>query len=235
MSREPRSHDPAERVLDELLQRAPRYPAPEPLKRRLRDAIEAAASAPAGVAPRAAGRARFRRGVALALAAGLVLAVGGLLVGRLARDGAGAGALAAEAVNDHLRVLARTQPLGVASGGPHQVKPWFEGRLDFAPDVPVPPPDLGLLKGGSVGYVFERKAAVLEYVLRGHAATLLVFPAEGLPWPRGRGPAAEAARDGWSVVLWRDGDLGHALVSDLPPAELAEAAVALGAGRPRSR
>ena len=53
---------------------------------------------------------------------------------RMASERAG---LVAEAVNDHLRVLTSQHPLDIESGDVHQVKPWFEGRLDFAPVVAV--------------------------------------------------------------------------------------------------
>lgn len=227
MTRLPRSRDPAERVLDELLQRAPREPAPEALRRRLQQLV-----ADGGAAERGARRRPWSGVLAPALAAGIVLVAGGVLVGR--EEGRGArGGLAAEVVNDHLRVLAREQPPDVPSGGSHQVKPWFEGKLDFAPDVPTPAGDAIRLRGGSVGYLFDRKAAVLEYALGGHAGTLLVFRAEGLAWPAERVRrlerigARQAARDGFNVVLWRDGDLGYALVSDLPADALADVAAAL--------
>jgi hypothetical protein len=44
-------------------------------------------------------------------------------------------AMAMEALNDHLRIPYESHPLEVESGGVHQVKPWFEGRVDFAPAV----------------------------------------------------------------------------------------------------
>ena len=43
--------------------------------------------------------------------------------------------LATEAVNDHLRVAERRDTLPVASSNINQVKPWFTGRIDFAPVV----------------------------------------------------------------------------------------------------
>src|SRR5947209_13571922 len=50
---------------------------------------------------------------------------------------AGPEAAARRAVGgDHLRVLSSQHPLDVESGGIHQVRPWFAGRLDFAPEVP---------------------------------------------------------------------------------------------------
>ena len=54
------------------------------------------------------------------------------------------------AVNDHLRVLASQHPLDIESGGIHQVKPWFEGRLDFAPVVSFLGDEEFPLRGGAV-------------------------------------------------------------------------------------
>jgi hypothetical protein len=39
-----------------------------------------------------------------------------------------------ESVNDHLRLLAGA-PLTTVTGGLHEVKPWFGGKLDFAPSL----------------------------------------------------------------------------------------------------
>ena len=106
--------------------------------------------------------------------------------------------LTSEVVNDHLRVLASQHPVEVESGGSHQVKPWFEGKLDFAPVVPALDGTDVRLRGGSVGYVFDRKAAVLVYQLRLHVVTLLVFRAEGSP-----GPTQAAGRSGPCVATRR--------------------------------
>ncbi len=207
--------DAAEGVLDELLaHRLPRHAAPAGLRRRL---AGLAAGEPSRE-PR-----RWARLAPPVLAAGLAVVCGILLVERHgAGDAAVLSAMTAEAVSDHLRVLASQHPLEVESGGSHQVKPWFEGKLDFAPAVPLPEvPDLRLL-GGAVGYVLDRKAAVVEYALRRHAVTLLAFRADGLSWPYGeRAPAPPTSTRGFSVVLWKAGGVGYALVSDVSPDELA--------------
>ena len=73
----------------------------------------------------------------------------------------------------------------------------------------------------------DRKAAVLVYQRRLHPISLFVFRADGLPWPARGGErigSVDAYRQtarGFTVVLWRTGDLGYALVSDLDPKELA--------------
>jgi anti-sigma factor RsiW len=174
-----------EGALDDLLERSvPRRPAPPALRDRL---AELAAAGP--VSPEAGSirpPARWRRAAAPALAAGLALAVAGLLVERQVGEASRAEALLTdELVNDHLRVLASLRPAEIDSGGPHQVKPWFEGRLDFAPVVPAPATGELQLHGGAIGYVRDRRAAVLQYTLRLHRITLLVVRADGLPWPPG--------------------------------------------------
>ena len=228
-----RSAERAERALDELLeQRLPRYTAPLALKRRLGLRLGTPD------APRRA-PGRWARVAAPALAASIALVAGGALLQRTATSRGEATALTSELVNDHLRVLARQHPVDIESGGPHQVKPWFEGKLDFAPVVPAPDRGELRLRGGSVGYVFDRKAAVVVYSLRLHVVTLLVFRAEGLPWPergaRQIGPVSgrEMSSRGFNVVLWRDGDLGYALVSDVGARELSGVAGELAAATAR--
>jgi hypothetical protein len=126
-----------------------------------------------------------------------------------------------EMVNDHLRVLYEAQPLEIASGGIHQVKPWFEGRLDFAPIVEFAGDDDFPLEGGSVAYVIDRKAAAFLFKRRLHQITLFVFRAEGLRWPTwglrpiGAAQGTMTTDRGFHVALWRQGDLGYALVSDV--------------------
>jgi anti-sigma factor RsiW len=221
----------AELALDELLeQRLPRHAAPPSLKRRLgllagRPAAPSALRAPS----------RWARVAAPALAAGFLLAAGGVIGQRTVSGRSALASLESEAVNDHLRVLASQHPVEIESGGKHQVKPWFEGKLDFAPVVPAPEGTELELRGGSVGFVFDRKAAVLVYGLRLHVVTLLVFRAEGLPLPDPGAPGAGPIRTrgasarGFNVVLWRSGELGYALVSDANAKELADLGARLAA------
>jgi anti-sigma factor RsiW len=219
-----------EQALDELLeQRLPRHAAPKTLKRRLGLLMGTPTPEPAPVHGTVTRWARF---VAPAMAAAVAFVFGRTVMLRSSSQDGAFASLMGEAVNDHLRVLASQNPVEIASGGKHQVKPWFEGKLDFAPEVPALEDTELQLRGGSVGYVFDRKAAVLVYALRQHLVTLLVFRAEGLAWPaEGNAPARgrETSMRGFNVVLWRSGDLGYALVSDANAKELGELAVRLAA------
>jgi len=134
--------------------------------------------------------------------------------------------LVEEAVNDHLRQLLRDRPVEVASSDHHQVKPWFAGRVDFAPVVHFEGDADFPLVGGSVGFFVNRKAAVLSYARRLHSISLLVMPASGLGWPS----AIEARSSrGFNLLLWQEGDLAYALVSDLNEAELRQLAARIRA------
>ncbi len=214
--------DAVERAFTDVLERRlPQHPASLALKRRL--AAEWPTSE--GRASRASSpRARWWWAApAFAVAVLLLVAVPLYQVRRTT----GVDRLMNEVVNDHLRMLQPDRPPGVASGGLHQVKPWFAGRLDFAPVVHFEGDADFPLKGGAIEYFFDRRAAVFLYGRRLHTASLLVFRPDGLALP-GRGTEERRVR-GFTVLAWRAGDLGYALVSDLDPSELRTLAARLGA------
>ena len=211
----------AESLLSEALEsRLPQHAAPVALKRRL------AAAWPGVPAAEPAPRwwASWRRVLVPALAMGALLLVAAPLYYQ--RAGGSGAPMVTEAVNDHLRLLSSQHPLDIESGGMHQVKPWFEGRLDFAPVVRFLGDDDFPLQGGAVGYYLDRKAAVFVFHRRLHAVTLLVFRAEGLPWARrglervGGVTARVTTSRGFNAIVWREGELGYALVSDVDLPEL---------------
>jgi anti-sigma factor RsiW len=215
-----RHEDAIDAQLSVLLeQRLPRKSAPASLKRALDERWVAGA-------PRRGWNRIARTAAAMTLGAALAVV---LLLAWRAR--APDGALVAEAVNDHLRVLYSEHPLEVESGGIHRVKPWFEGRLDFAPIVEFAGDDDFPLVGGAVAYFIDRKAATFVFKRRLHQITLFVFRADGLRWPIagaravGKAPGTLETLRGFHVVLWRQNDLGYALVSDANEDDL----LALGA------
>ena len=214
--------------LTELLaQRLPQHPAPLALKRRLA-VLVGSWGAPGAPKPptrpklreppsRQSAPRRRRAFIIPALAAAAVL----LVVGPFAYDrtfiapARATDRLFGEAVADHVRLL--QNPLGIESSGQHEVKPWFTGKLDFAPTVAFMGDDEFPLRGGSVGFYIDRPAAVLVYGRRQHTISLLVFRADGLALPAQ--PAART-QHGFNVVLWQADDLGYALVSDVDRADL---------------
>jgi anti-sigma factor RsiW len=222
-----RHDDAADSALSTLLERSlSRRRAPESLRR----AVAARWDRP--YAPRLSRVGGVARSVgAMALGAALAVLV---LFGWHAR--APGETMVAEAVSDHLRVLYRDRPVEVESGGIHQVKPWIEGRLDFAPAVAFGGDDDFPLQGGSVGYFVDRKAATFVFKRRLHLITLFVFRAQGLPWPViaservGRGRGTLRTSNGFHVLLWQEGDLGYVLVSDVDERDLKALASRIASG-----
>jgi anti-sigma factor RsiW len=214
-----RHEDAADRELSTLLdQRLPKRTAPAAFRRSLEARWK-------GKRPRAARG--FSRSLA-AMAVGAAIAALAIFAWRSRTPG---DVMVAEAVNDHLRVLYSEHPVEVESGGIHQVKPWFAGRLDFAPVTAFGGDDDFPLQGGAISYFVDRKAAAYVFKRRLHVITLFVFRPEGLPWatvapqPVGRARGTLTTSRGFHVLLWREGDLGYALVSDVAVDDL----TALGA------
>jgi anti-sigma factor RsiW len=230
-----------EAELSAALGRLPRHDVPEALKRRLEGLVASAATTAApNAAPVPATATSRRRApgrwtwawtwaapfVSACAAAALVLVVVTSRTTAPRSTGGGPSDLVTEAVNDHLRVISSSRPVEIESGGIHQVKPWFTGRLDFAPRVAFSGDGDFPLVGGSVGYFHDRKAAVFVFKRRLHTITLLVLPPDGLDWPAERLTRlrhlsiAEETSRGFSVLLWRDGGLGYALISDVDSHDL---------------
>jgi anti-sigma factor RsiW len=67
---------------------------------------------------------------------------------------------------------------------------------------------------------------VFAYARRLHPISLLVFRADGLAWPSrnltriGTVDASVTSERGFNVIVWRRGELGYALVSDVDAGEL---------------
>lgn len=191
-----------------LVESLPRYQAPESLRARIANLSREPAPAASRVS-----RVRSSLLVAAAVAAGVAL--GGWATYSEMQRSNGETALVREAINDHLRIAFSEHPIEIASGGIHQVKPWFTGKVDFAPVVAFAGDDDFPLLGGSVAYFVDRKAAAFHFQRRLHKISLFVVPAEGLQWPR----SSEKVR-GFNVLLWQRNGLGYALVSDVAMPDL---------------
>ena len=146
-------------------------------------------------------------GAGFAVAAGLALA---FVV-------PGSGGLQDAVVAGHIRALQPGHLLDVASSDQHAVKPWFDGRLDYAPPVKDLRADGFPLAGGRLDYLAGRPVAVLVYQRRQHVIDLFV-------WPNGssidRSQTADS-RSGYNVLHWNQDGLVFWATSDLNSKELA--------------
>jgi anti-sigma factor RsiW len=122
----------------------------------------------------------------------------------------------AEAVSAHVRSLLASHLVDVASTDQHTVKPWFEGKLDFAPPVVDLAAEGFPLIGGRLEYIDGREAAALVYRRNKHPINVLVTkrPATGLA-------ARKSQSSGYNFVEWPQGEMVCRAVSDLNMTELA--------------
>ena len=127
--------------------------------------------------------------------------------------------------SSHVRSLMQGHTYDVASSDNHTVKPWFNGKVDFAPRV-VDLADSGYaLLGGRLDYLQEHNAAALVYQRRQHLINLFVMKtAQDNSVPQ------TFVRHGVNGVSWRDDGLQFYAVSDLAAEEL-KTFVALIRGR----
>ena len=116
----------------------------------------------------------------------------------------------------HVRSLLQDSPTQVASSEAHTVKPWFAGRLEFAPSVKDLAAEGFPLAGARLDYIGERRVAALVYRRRLHVVNVFVWPAADAADST---PRALTLR-GYNLLTWSRGGIAYWAISDLNMAEL---------------
>ena len=119
-------------------------------------------------------------------------------------------------IASHVRSLEASHLIDIATSDRHVVKPWFNGKIDFAPPV-VDLKDQGFpLVGGRLDYASNREVAALVFRRNAHLINLFVMPARasGFSWP------VRTQQTSYSVVHWTRGGLDFWAVSDVEAAQL---------------
>jgi anti-sigma factor RsiW len=193
------------------------FPAPDGLRETVLAAVRTSGPFPQNVVVRRASRFWITTG--LALAAGILL---GFFAGQIRVRDASDQTLLAALTDSHVRSLIGTHLTDVVSSDQHTVRPWFEGKLDFAPSVPDLSGEGFPLVGGRVEYIEGRAVAALVYERRKHFINLFVWPA-----PAGNKTAKEEKpQRGYNIVRWRAAGMSYSAVSEIADDDLRKFAAA---------
>ncbi len=124
--------------------------------------------------------------------------------------------LLGELVSGHVRSLMVDHLVDVATSDQHTVKPWFNGKVDFAPPVFDFTGSGFPLIGGRVDYVAGRPVAVVVYKRRQHVVNVFIWPSAR---DERQGPRAVAFQ-GYHLLRWTRSGLTFWAVSDVNEADL---------------
>lgn len=176
----------------------------EPAPKRLRSSIEAMIAAEVSP-PR-------RRPAWSWVAIGMGGFAGGAVAASLAvlTFAPAAPVLEAQLVDDHVRSTLAAHLVDVETSDRHTVKPWFNGKIDFAPPVVDLAPQGFPLVGGRIDYLQGRVVAALVYRRDKHLINVFIRPTPGGL----RLPTSRPQRDGYNLVRWTEGGLEFWAVSD---------------------
>lgn len=185
-----------------------RHTAPQALRARITAMLDAEPAGPAASPVRSAPIWSWLGGAtAGALAASLALL---FVTPQLS-----APAIEQELVASHVRSLLAEHLVDVRTSDHHVVKPWFNGKIDFAPPVVDLAASGFPLVGGRLDYVHGHVVPALVYQRRLHRMNLFVSPSSG-----GRDTRASfERRESYGLMHWRTGGLDYWLVSDVERAD----------------
>ena len=191
-----------------------RYEAPDVLKARIRASLarpEVEVVAP----PKPAPLYRVMRWPTAIAAAAVVAVLSSVVTLSVASRGSAGDSLQQELLVSHIRSLMPGHLTDVASNDQHNVKPWFNGRVDMSPTVPRLD-SLGFpLIGGRIDYINGRSIPVIVYTRRQHVINVYSWPSNTVS-----DKAVTAASHGYNLIRVPTNGEELWFVSDLNRAEL---------------
>jgi mycothiol system anti-sigma-R factor len=186
--------------------------APATLRRKI--FAELTASAPAPAAAKIPFQPAAWRWLAVAAALLLAASLGWRLTSERSA-GSAETAYVSAFVDAHLRSLQPGHLEDVVSTDQHTVKPWFDGKLDFAPPVRDFANQGFPLQGGRLDVVHGHTVAVLVYGRRKHVINVFIWPTT-----EPDSPPQSGSQLGYNWIDWRKNRMEICAVSDVNSGDL---------------
>lgn len=123
-----------------------------------------------------------------------------------------------EIVTSHVRSLMADHLTDVTTSDRHTVKPWFNGKLDYSPQVEDLADHGFTLIGGRLDYLNNRAVAALVYRHNRHFINLYIWPSEGGTDIRMK----SRFEKGYNLIDWDKSGMTFWAVSDINSIELQE-------------
>ena len=162
----------------------------------------------------------FRLGWMLAAAAAMVL-VAGTLTSTYLGNRFGKDQVFSEIADLHVATLASSSPVDVISTDRHTVKPWFQGRIPFAFNLPELQNSEFSLLGGRMTYLDQTPGAHLIYDVRKHHISVFVFQERSLRLPATWDENSLAPKKlSFNLQTWSQGGLRYFVIGDASPADI---------------
>jgi anti-sigma factor RsiW len=124
-----------------------------------------------------------------------------------------------EVADLHVANLASSSPVDVISTDRHTVKPWFQGKIPFAFDLPELRNSEFSLLGGRMAYLDQTPGAHLIYDVRKHHISVFVFQERSLP-ARVDENSLSPKKLPFNLETWSQGGLRYFVIGDASPADI---------------
>jgi anti-sigma factor RsiW len=185
-------------------------PAPDLLEARIRGAL-------ARDDPYSPARSAVRpRWTSMAAAGVMIAALSATATFAVARRGGSDSSMSEQVLSSHIRSLMPGHLTDVASNDQHNVKPWFNGRVDLSPTVPRLDSAGFPLVGGRLDYIGRRPVPVIVYTRRQHVINVFSSPADS----RTPSDATITTEHGYHLAHWSDGAFDFWATSDVAEPDL---------------
>jgi anti-sigma factor RsiW len=125
----------------------------------------------------------------------------------------GSGQVFSEIADLHVATLASSSPVDVVSTDRHTVKPWFQGKVPFAFDLPELQNSEFSLLGGRMTYLDQAPGAHLIYDVRKHHISVFVFQERSLR-ARSEDSSFSPKKLPFNMETWRQGGLRYFVIGD---------------------